>query len=129
MTFIYGNGVMMHVKIYKDVIGCREYLPSDCLNINEFRAIHINTHSDAHEYSLEQELLPKFYSFGREYQFAIEFARLAYLYLLFFLQNIQIQSRNTNKINKNHFKFSTKEENLNVHNMASLSRPGPLDRV
>ena len=21
--FIYGNGVMVHVKIYKDVIGCR----------------------------------------------------------------------------------------------------------
>ena len=26
MTFIYGNGVMMHVKIYKDVIGCREVI-------------------------------------------------------------------------------------------------------
>ena len=35
-------------------------LPSDCLNINEFRAIHMNTHSDAYEYSLEQELLPIF---------------------------------------------------------------------
>ena len=56
-------------------------LPSDCLNINEFRAIHINTHSDAHEYSLEQELLPKFHNFGGEYQFAIEFACLADLYL------------------------------------------------
>ena len=41
---------MMHVKIYKDVIGWEKLLPSDCLNINEFRAIHINTHSDAHEY-------------------------------------------------------------------------------
>ena len=56
-------------------------LPSDCLNIKEFRAIHINTHSDAHEYSLEQELLPKFHNFGGEYQFAIEFACLADLYL------------------------------------------------
>ena len=56
-------------------------LPSDCLNINEFRAIHMNTHSDAHEYSLEQELLPKFHNFGGENQFAFEFACLAYLYL------------------------------------------------
>ena len=54
MTFIYGNGVMMHVKIYK------ETLPSDCLNINEFRAIRINTHFDAHEYSLEQEFCLNF---------------------------------------------------------------------
>ena len=38
---------------------------------------------------------------------------------------IQIQSRNTNNINKNHFNFSTKEEKLYVHDMASLSRPGP----
>ena len=41
----------------------------------------MNTHSDAHEYSLAQELLPKFHNFGGEYQFAIEFACLAYLYL------------------------------------------------
>ena len=26
MKFIYGNGVMMHVKTYKDVIGCREVI-------------------------------------------------------------------------------------------------------
>ena len=45
--------------------------------------------------------------------------------LLFFHQNIQIQSRNTNNINKNHFRFSTKEEKLYVQDMASLSRPGP----
>ena len=51
MKFIYGNGVMMHVMIYKDVIGCREVTAADCLNINEFRAIHINTQSSAHEYS------------------------------------------------------------------------------
>ena len=49
--------------------------------------------------------------------------------LLFFLQSIKIQSRNTNNINKNDFKFSTKEEQLYVQDMASLSRLGPLDRV
>ena len=38
--------------------------------------------------------------------------------LLFFFQNIQIQSRNTNNINKNHFKFSTEEEKLYAHDMA-----------
>ena len=76
MKFIYRNGVMMHVKIYKNVIGYR-----GCLNINEFWVIHMNTHSSAHEYSYEQELLPKFHNFGGEYQFAIEFACLAYLYL------------------------------------------------
>ena len=43
--------------------------------------------------------------------------------------SLQIQSRNTNNINKNHFKFSAKEEKLYVHYLASLSRPGPLDRV
>ena len=26
MKFIYGNGMMMHVKIYKDVIGCRDVI-------------------------------------------------------------------------------------------------------
>ena len=41
----------------------------------------MNTRSDAHEYPLEQELLPKFHNFRGEYQFAIEFACLAYLYL------------------------------------------------
>ena len=61
--------------------GVEKLVPSDCLNINEFRAIDMNTHSDAHEYSLEVELLPKFHNFGGEYQFAIEFACLAYLYL------------------------------------------------
>ena len=45
---------MMHVKIYKDVICVEIILPSDCLNINEFRTIHMNTHSDAHGYSLEK---------------------------------------------------------------------------
>ena len=43
-------------------------LPCDCLNINEFRAIQAISHSDAHEYSLEQELLPTFHNFGGEYQ-------------------------------------------------------------
>ena len=62
-------------------LGVEKLLPSDCLNINEFRAIHMNTHSDAHEYSLEQELLPIFHNFGGEYQFAIEFACSACLYL------------------------------------------------
>ena len=41
-------------------LGVEMLLPSDCPNINEFRAIHMNTRSDAHGYSLEQELLPKF---------------------------------------------------------------------
>ena len=54
-------------------LGVEKLLPSDCLNtcINEFRAIHVhmNTHSDAHEYSLKQELLPKCHNFGGEYQF------------------------------------------------------------
>ena len=62
-------------------LGVEKLLPSDCLNINELWAIHTNTHSDAHEYSLEQELLPNFHNFGGEYQFATEFACLAYLYL------------------------------------------------
>ena len=55
-------------------LGVEKLLPSGCLNIYEFRAIHENTHFDAHEYSLEQELLPKFQNFGGEYQFAIKFA-------------------------------------------------------
>ena len=62
-------------------LGVEKLLSFDCLNINEIRAIHINTHSDAHEYSLDQELLPKFHNFGVEYLFAIEVACLAYLYL------------------------------------------------
>ena len=41
----------------------------------------MNTHSDAYKYSSEQELLPKFHNFRREYQFVIEFACLAYFYL------------------------------------------------
>ena len=61
--------------------GVEKLLPSVCLNINEFRAIHIHTHSDAHEYSLEQESLPKFHNFGGEYHSAIDFACSAYLYL------------------------------------------------
>ena len=40
------------------LLGVEKLLPSDCLNINEFRAIHTNTHSDA----LEQKLLPKFHN-------------------------------------------------------------------
>ena len=59
-------------------LGVEKLLPCDCLNINEFRAIHINTHSDAHEYSLEQKLLPKFHNIGGEYHFVIDFACLAY---------------------------------------------------
>ena len=62
MKFIYGNGVMMHVKIYKDVICVEMLLPSDCININEFRAIHMNTHSDAHRYSLEKSYCTNFNS-------------------------------------------------------------------
>ena len=55
-------------------LGVEKLLPCGCLNINEFRAIHINTHNDAHEYSLEQDLLPKFHNFGGEYLFPIDFA-------------------------------------------------------
>ena len=55
-------------------LGVEELLPSDCLNINKFWVIHVNTHSDAHIYSLEHELLPKFHKFHGEYQFAIKFA-------------------------------------------------------
>ena len=55
-------------------LGVEKLLPFDCLTINIFRAIHMNTHSDAHEYSLEQELLPKIHNFGGEYQFDIKFA-------------------------------------------------------
>ena len=62
-------------------LGVEMLLPSECLNINEFRSIHMNTHSNADGYTLEQELLPKFHNFSGEYQFAIEFACLAYLYL------------------------------------------------
>ena len=62
-------------------LGVEKLLPSDCLNINDFRAIHMNTHRDAHGYSLEQELLPKCHNFGWEYQIDIEFSCLAYLYL------------------------------------------------
>ena len=61
-------------------LGVEKLLPSDCLNINEIRVIHTNTHSDAHEYLLEQRLLP-FHNLDGEYQFAIEFACLAYIYL------------------------------------------------
>ena len=35
------------------------YIWQWCDDAYEYRAIHINTHSDAHEYSLEQELWPK----------------------------------------------------------------------
>ena len=48
-------------------------LPFNCLNISHFRAIHMHSHSDAHEYILEQELLPKSHNFGGGYEFAIEF--------------------------------------------------------
>ena len=62
-------------------LGFKNLLPSDCLNITEFWEMHVNTHSDAHEYSFEQELLHKFHNFGGEYQFAFKFACLTYLQL------------------------------------------------
>ena len=31
-------------------LGVEKSLPSDCLNVNEFRAIHMNTHSSEHVY-------------------------------------------------------------------------------
>ena len=51
-------------------LGVEKLLPFDCLNINEFRAIHINANSDAHAFSLEHKLhvLLKFHNFGGEYQ-------------------------------------------------------------
>ena len=45
-------------------LGVEKLLPSDCLNINEFRVIHMDICSDAIEYSLEQELMPTFHNFG-----------------------------------------------------------------
>ena len=39
----------MRVKFHGDVIGCGE----DIAHINEFGAMHMNIHSDAHDYSLE----------------------------------------------------------------------------
>ena len=62
-------------------LGVEKLLPSVCLNINEFRAIHMNTRSVALEYSFEQELLPKFHIFAGEYHIAVEFSCLAYHYL------------------------------------------------
>ena len=47
--------------------GFEKLLPSDCLNINEFRKIHVNR-----SYCLN------FTKFGGVYQFAIKFACLAY---------------------------------------------------
>ena len=31
------------------LLGVEKLLPFDCLNINEFRAIHMNTHFDAYD--------------------------------------------------------------------------------
>ena len=42
--------------------------------------------------------------------------------VLCFVQNIQIQSRNTNNTNKTHFKFSTREKKLYVHGTTQTSR-------
>ena len=39
-------------------LGVEMLLPSDCLNINGFRAIHMNTHSDATWIFIRTELLP-----------------------------------------------------------------------
>ena len=39
-----------------------------------------------------------------------------------FLNSIQMQNRNSNNIYKYHFKISTKEEQLYVQDMASLSQ-------
>ena len=81
MKFIYGNGVMMDVKICKDVIVGREviaiWLPKYQWNLG-----------DTHEYSFQctwtfvrTGVIAQIHNFGGEYQFAIEFACLAYLYL------------------------------------------------
>ena len=43
-------------------LGVDMLLPFDCLNNNEFRLIHMNTHSDAHGYSLEQSYCLNFNS-------------------------------------------------------------------
>ena len=55
--------------------GVDKLLPFDYLKINKFGAIHMNSRSDAHEYSPECQLLPLFpRNFGGGYQFFIEFA-------------------------------------------------------
>ena len=43
----------MHVKFHEDDMGVEKLLPFDCLNINDFLAMHMNIHSAAHEYLLE----------------------------------------------------------------------------
>ena len=43
-------------------LGVEMLLPFDCLNNNEFWVIHMNTHSDAHGYSLEQSYCLNFTS-------------------------------------------------------------------
>ena len=43
------------------LLGVERLLPFDCQNTHEFWAKLMDTHFDANEYSLEQELLPKFF--------------------------------------------------------------------
>ena len=53
MKLVYDHSVMRHVMFHEDVIGCKEIIALDYLNINEFWAMHMHINSDAHEYSLE----------------------------------------------------------------------------
>ena len=41
--------------------GVEKLLPFDCLNIYEFLAMHMNIHTDAHEYKLESPLINRSY--------------------------------------------------------------------
>ena len=40
----YDHSVMMHVKFHEDVMDAEKLFPFDCLNINEYGAMHMNIH-------------------------------------------------------------------------------------
>ena len=48
---IYDHSVMMHVKFREDVMDAEKLFPIDCLNINEFWAIHMNIHENVLRYT------------------------------------------------------------------------------
>ena len=41
---IYDQSVMMHVKFRKMSLDVEKLLPFECLNINEFRVMHMHSH-------------------------------------------------------------------------------------
>ena len=41
---IYDQSVMMHVKLRKMSLDVEKLLPFECLNINEFRVMHMHSH-------------------------------------------------------------------------------------